>query len=227
MLETPTMPDPPPGGGFNFLDALQGVITRPVPTMATIAAARPWLIALGVYLVIALIGSLASIVSLNVDQQLVQMPDEMRDQFAPLLRLLFNPGTVIATTLVSAPIWLVIGSAIYFGVGRLLGGQGAYSSIFSTQAFASVPSVGASVLTALLTLAGPMLAPLTGLVGLGFGIWSLVLSVIGVRESMGFSTGRAVATVLIPLAVIVVICCCLAIVLGATIAGIIANNLPS
>jgi hypothetical protein len=224
MLEEPTTTAPPPTGGFNLLDALVGVITRPVPTMATIATARPWLIALAVYMVIALIGGVASMVGVNIDAQLAQMPPEMRDQFEPLFRALFNPGTAIISALVSAPIWLTIISAIYFGVGRLLHGQGAFSSVFSTQAFATVPSVGASVLTALLNLAGPMLAPLTGLVGLGFGIWTLVLSVIGIRESMGFSTGRAVATVLIPLAVIIVVCCCLAFVFGAAIAGIVAGT---
>ena len=47
------------------------------------------------------------------------------------------------------------------------------------------------------------------MVSFGIAIWSLVLQVIGVREAMHLSTGRAVMTVLIPVGVLVFLACAL------------------
>lgn len=66
-----------------------------------------------------------------------------------------------------------------------------------------------------------MLAPLTavfnligvpfvgGLLGFAVAIWVLVLYVLGIRESLSLSTGRAVATLLIPVGVLLALGCAL------------------
>ena len=65
---------------------------------------------------------------------------------------------------------------------------------------------------------------LGGLLTLGFSIWTLVLVVIGIRESMALSTGRAVATLLIPIGVVLLLACVLIFVVVAAIAGSLGNR---
>lgn len=54
-------------------------------------------------------------------------------------------------------------------------------------------------------------------------LWYVVLSVLGVRESHATSTGKAVAIVLIPAAVVLLILLVLAAVIGAVIFGALSN----
>jgi hypothetical protein len=223
------MPEgPADSGSFNVAQAIPGVITQPVPTMQAIAAARPWPIALAYYIGIAVISGVAGAFSAqaqlaSLQAQLGSLDPEARQQFEAIVRTFLNPVALVGSSVVLAPIALVIVAGILWLVARLLGGQGPFSGLFSTLAFAATPSLFQSVLTIPLSLAGAAFSSLVSLIAFAIGIWSLVLQVIGIRESMNLSTGRAVATVLIPIGVLVVLCCVLAVAFGALIAGIIAN----
>ncbi len=229
---------------FNPFEAAIGVITRPAAAMREIAAARPWPIAFALTIAIALLGGLAGLIGQQgtFDEAL----DNLRSADAPpglveAFAFLVSPGgsilTVLLSTLIFAPLGLLLLSGIYYGLGRLLGGAGPFTALLSTQAFAAVPSVLQAPLTALLGLlqlaaapapgevsAGQALLGLLGLaVGLAFLIWRLVLRVIGVRESLALSTGRAAAVVLIPIGILILLSCVLVFILAAALGAALGN----
>jgi hypothetical protein len=220
---------PADSGGFDIARAIPGVITQPVPTMRAIAAARPWPIALAYYIGIAVISGIAGIFSAQaqlaaMQAQLAQLDPQARQQIEAIFQTFMNPVALVGSSVVLAPIALVIVAGIFWLVARLLGGQGPFSGLFSTLAFAATPSLFQSVLTIPLSLAGAALSSLIGLIGFAIGIWSLVLQVIGIRESMNLTTGRAIATVLIPIGVLILLCCVVAIAFSALIASVVSSG---
>ncbi len=102
---------------------------------------------------------------------------------------------------------LLIGSALIYGIGYILGGRGPFSALFSTEAYAAVPYVPLAPLFLLINLGGPALAPLSLLVTIGLWIWTIMLTIIGLREAMALTTGRAVGVIAILLAIGVVLAC--------------------
>jgi hypothetical protein len=195
---------------FNPLDAAIGVVTRPVGAMREIAAARPWPIALALAAAIALLGGLVNLTApLQGAADLTGtagLPPEFAQTYENTFAFFRSPGGVVANVLGSL-IGLAIGSGIFYLIGRLLGGRGPFSGLLSTLAFASIPNILLAPLTAVFNLIGvPFVG---GLLGFAVAIWVLVLYVLGIRESLSLSTGRAVATLLIPVGVLLALGCAL------------------
>ncbi len=207
---------------FNFFEALVGVIVRPATAMRRIAAARPWPFALGLAVVIALVAGLANLQS--PWNQVAPAPDPagvLPPEYDQAMAFLQSPWLVVFNALLCSPALLAVGAGILFLIGGLLGGRGHYSALFSTQAFSSVPSLLLTPIVALLNLSGAVVAAvLTIPLSIGVGIWVIVLQVLGIRESLSLSTGRAIATVLIPIALLFGLAC-------ALIAVLIAVALPT
>jgi hypothetical protein len=179
------------------IDALLGVITSPVQTMRAIAAVRPWLWGIAVTVGAGLLGGLASLTAPDpgATGDTAFMPPELQAALAATR----SPWFVVVNGLILAPLGLVIGTAVLYGVGHLFGGQGTYSGLLSTVAFASVPAILLAPITAWLNLAGGPFMVLSGLLGVGFSVWIIVLHVIAIREGLDLSTGRSVLTLLVPL----------------------------
>jgi hypothetical protein len=222
-----TIAPAPAAGPFNPVDAAIGVITRPVPAMQQIAAARPWLIGLGLYLIINLLSGFAGLTApATVLPPDANMPPELEQMLEGLIGATRSVPLILGLSLIVSPILLVIWVGILYLVGRLFGGQGAFSAVFATHTFATIPNILLAAATALLNLAGDLLAPLLGALSFGVGIWILVLQIIGMRESMALSTGRAVAAVLIPIAVLILLACVLAVIAVAVIVSAVSSSLP-
>ena len=202
----------PESSQFNAIEAAIGVITRPVSAMQQIAAARPWPIALGLTVAIGLLSGLASLTAPPQDYPNVP------EGFVTFLTFIQSPAGVLVSALVFGPLAQLVGAGIYYLVGRLLGGRGPFSALLSTAGFASVPGVLLAPLTAVLNLTG--IPVLGGLLGFAFGIWVFGLTALGIRESLGLSTGRAVATLLIPIGVLIVLSC----VLVFAVVGLVASS---
>lgn len=96
--------------------------------------------------------------------------------------------------------FLIVGAMHY--VARALGGRGNLPGAITALGFASLPAVLNAPVYLLTRFLG-----IDGLAGLGvlaFGLWSLVLDVIALREVYEVSTGKAVGILfLTPLAIIV------------------------
>lgn len=94
--------------------------------------------------------------------------------------------------------------AILWGIGKLFAGVADYMSLFRGLGFAYAP-------TAL-----GIIPVIGGLVG---GIWAIVASIVAVREIHRVSQGAAVATVLIPVGVLLILFVLLAFVTGMVLLG--------
>jgi hypothetical protein len=212
----------PESRAFNPFEALVGVITRPAATMARIAAARPWQIALALTVAIALISGLVNLTNpapagLGADPN--ALGADVPSGMVAALNFIRSPLFALVAAVLS-PVLLLFLTGIYFLLGRLFGGTGSFSALFSTLAFASVPNLLFAPLSALLNLGGLSLGInlLRILLNFAFSIWVLVLQVLGVRESLHLSTGRAIGTVLVPIALLFLILCALVLVFFALLA---------
>lgn len=209
---------------LNPIDAAVGVIVRPVTAMREIATARPWLTALVLSMAITLLTGLAN---LTASTSLTSpappelpggelLPVELQSALEGYQVLAQSPALIVANALVLSPLLLIIWTGLLFLVSRLLRGRAPFTGLLATQSFASVPAILLAPVSALANLGGgALLALLGGVLGFGVALWTLVLQVIGIRESQAFSTGRAVAALLISIVIVVIV---LTIVVGMAVA---------
>jgi hypothetical protein len=192
LLDQPTPQLPAAGQPFNVMQAIIGVIRQPVPTLREIATVRPWLMALIIASGVRLLQYFIVTFTYRVTPPLTY------GSYDGLVRLidLFEVGFTIL------PLWVAFLAGIFWLVGRLLGGRGASSAVFSTLGFSTVPDLFSTAVNFGVWLVASTVLPV---VALGVFAWVMVLGTIGVRESMAFSTGRAAATVLISLTVLTIV----------------------
>ena len=180
---------------MGFVGACVGVVVNPVPTMRSIVRRRPvgWAL-----LVIVLVYSAQGIVA----QAVVLAGSFDAADFGDMDWLLasFQILPFIIAPMVAVPV-LAAFTAVVWVVSLFLGGRGHYCGLFTGLAFASVPSVFS--LPANLLVSQFWLLP--GIVGLGIFAWTVALTVFAVQENNGFSTGRAIAAVFIPLGILFVL----------------------
>jgi hypothetical protein len=125
-------------------------------------------------------------------------------------------GTLIITPIVTA-IGLFIGAGIYHLLVYLLArpGSAGFEATFRVVAYASV----IQLVTWLAAI------PILGqLVALAAGVYNVVLSVLGIREVHGTTTGRAALIVLIPVAVLIILAVLLGVVLVAIFAAAFSQS---
>jgi hypothetical protein len=87
---------------------------------------------------------------------------------------------------IGAIVGVFIFTAIMLLIGKLFGGVGGYMGLLRGLSFAYVPATLGII---------PVIGSLVG------GIWVIVAAVVAVREIHGISQGKAVATVLIPVGI--------------------------
>ncbi len=166
-----------------FLDWLYGVIMRPAGALRAVAGARPvgWAILVGgTSWTLTTIGWLLGI-DLGVFERL---GFEGAAVGLALTRLL--PLAVVAAACAGLA---VLGLMHLFA--RLLGGRGAFSSLFCAVGFASFPAILVLPLAALERVGHPGIAAATSLARLGLAAWLMALDVIAVREAHDMPTGAA------------------------------------
>ncbi|MGQ9711298.1 MAG: Yip1 family protein [Desulfotomaculales bacterium] len=103
--------------------------------------------------------------------------------------------------------WFVHGGFLHF-VAQLLGGRGLPLGTLTVYALAALPDVfivPVQGVLVLLELPEVTASVVQGIAGLALFIWAVVLLVLGLRETHGFSSGHAVATVLGPVAGMVLV----------------------
>jgi hypothetical protein len=123
---------------------------------------------------------------------------------------------LIVSPIVSVIGWL-ISSGIYYLIARLLGGRGDYKTQSYLIALYSAPM---GIVITVLNLV-PILGSILSLLG---AIYSLYLLTLSLKETHGFSTGKAVLTWLIPFLVIAVIAIAVALVFAVALVSLIASN---
>ena len=107
-----------------------------------------------------------------------------------------------------------IGLAFY--IGRFLKGKGNFSGFFSVLQYAGIPAlVGSAILLFIpdnelenlfVTQSEntPLMVSLIGIAMITF-LWSFILSILAIRESHKFSTGRSIGTIIISVIIAMII----------------------
>ena len=186
-----------------FLGTLVGVFVNPVPTLSGVVRRRPIANAFIVIIVVAIAEGLV---------QAVSLPPAEGSAWITILSAPANGISI--TALFTGFFWLM---------SRMLGGRGGYGAMFAGIGFASAPSILQSPRGFLAILLGDLVGAdaMIRILQLGVVAWTIILSVIVVRECNQFSIGRASAAVLIPIAASIVL---YAVVVAAAFATVITHQ---
>jgi hypothetical protein len=166
---------------------------------------------LGAPVVFGIIGSLVGGVATVVYQLLLSMigagfsgPDAVRDQ---MFVHLFSTGCVLVVLPFAGVISMFVAALIYHVMLMLLGGaRFGFETTMRVTAYTS----GAMGLLQLIPFCGSLIA----------GVWTIVVSIIGLSRAHEISTGKAAAAVLLPIA----ICCVLMIFFYAAVIAAILGG---
>ena len=172
-----------------FLDTIIGVFTNPVPTLSGVVRRRPIANAFIVIIVLSIAQGLVQAVSLD--------PAGLGD--AEELAAWVQGFAILASPVVGIVV-VALTAGVFWLMSRILGGSGEYGAMFTGIGFASAPYILQSLIGFLAIPLGDGADALIGILELGVGVWITILAVIVVRECNQFSTGRASAAVLIPIA---------------------------
>ena len=114
--------------------------------------------------------------------------------------------------IITIPVFFLIGAFIVHLLATVLGGQGDFGKLAYLIATYQAPITIASAIIGLIPFLGGCVAAL-------LGIYALVLEYFAVKVNYSLTSGRAIAVVLIPIAIIVVLALCVGVVFGAMLAG--------
>lgn len=151
-------------------------------------------------------GFLAMIDQMNLPPETAA---QMRQMFSSGMMGAFMGGAGLSS-IVTTPLFFLIGAGIFYLIGRLLGGQGDLGRYAYLLASFQAPL---GMITALLGLV-PMLG---GCLNLILGIYSLVLTFFATKVGLNLSSGKAIAVIVIPVAVVLLLMICFV----GSIAGLI------
>ena len=177
-----------------FLETCIGVIFVPVPTMRTIVRRRP----IGWALIVIVVISLAQVIAGAASLDPADFDDADWLQ-GPLQGFSIVGGPALAIVVVA------FFTAICWLMSRILGGRGSYGGLFAGLGFAYLPAVFTVPVTFMALQLDTFGQGLSGMIGFGGSVWTIILSVFAVQANNNFSTGRAIAALLIPLAVLFVL----------------------
>ena len=177
-----------------FLETCIGVIFVPAPTMRTIVRRRPIGWALIVIVAVAIAQGIAGAASLD--------PADFDD--AEWLQ-----GPLQGFSIVGGPALAIVGVAFFTAIcwimSRILGGKGSYGGLFAGIGFAYLPIAFTILIPFMALQLDDFGRALSGMIGFGMTVWTIVLSVIAVQANNNFTTGRAIAAIFIPLAVFLIL----------------------
>jgi len=188
----------PPDPGL--LELIYGVLFEPVRTFRRIAPAPP----LGkITLLFSLVKVLTAAVlwlSWNSSSGLAfwGLPGGGRGP-AGLVRSL-APLAALAALVYEYLKWFVYSGILYL-LAELAGGRGKSAGVLAATGLASLPALPALPLQVLILVmggSGALSGPLGILIWLAVITWGAVLVILGIRETQGLSTGRAVLVALAP-----------------------------
>lgn len=188
-----------------LLELAAGVVVDPARTLRTVTTAAPVGMAILLTVLLSLLSSGASAAQVGFGQ----MQGPFADPQGPFGDLGLSRPLLIAGMLVLGPLFSLLGLAIGTGILKLsslaLGGKGSYASLFTGVAFANVPSIFGIPLQLLGLALGQAGQMFSGMLNMALAVWIIFLAVIAVREANRFTTGRAVAAVLVPIVIIFVL----------------------
>ncbi|MGB2842171.1 MAG: Yip1 family protein [Halobacteriota archaeon] len=114
-------------------------------------------------------------------------------------------ASIILSVVIGFIGWVVIAGVLHV-VAKILGGKGVFTEMLVLMGFAALPNVFQAPIGLVVILYGGLAGAFIslGLSGI-LAIWILILNVLAIREAHKFSTGRAIATLVLPFVVLIVL----------------------
>lgn len=114
-------------------------------------------------------------------------------------------ASIILSVVIGFIGWVVIAGILHV-VAKILGGKGVFTEMLVLMGFAALPNVFQAPIGLVVILYGGLTGAFIalGLSGI-LAIWILILNVLAIREAHKFSTGRAIATLVLPFVVLIVL----------------------
>ena len=113
-----------------------------------------------------------------------------------------SPAGLVLLTLVFGAVGWFLGAGFFSLFASLLGGEGQPRRLFALMGYSQAPSI---FLAPVALLGRTPLSGLEPILSLGVSIWVAGLYGISIKRAFNLSTGRALAVLLLPLALIVVL----------------------
>jgi hypothetical protein len=177
----------------------------------TLQTAIIWMVIAGV--VAGIFGAIAGAIGASSMAAMLgqaDLPPEVMAQMGPLVSTLSATSGLAA--IITVPLFFLIGTFILHLIAKMLGGQGDYGKFAYLAGTFQAPLTIVSSILAVIPVLG-------GCVSFLIVIYTYVLSFFAVKANYGLTSGRAVAVILIPLALLFVLAICFGVVLGGVIAS--------
>jgi len=182
----------------DFIETLKGFLVNPVVSFQKSRGDR-FAISFRYYIILVIIYSVLSTIVTSLigsTGMVIGLPGPL-SAILPAFQFIYF---IIASIVV----WLVFGLWVHLWV-YILGGRKGITRTINAVYYGNTPYL----------LLGWI--PFVGIVGI---IWSAVLWIVGIREMQEISTGKAVAAVIVPVAIIIIIAALIAAYFIATLVGI-------
>jgi len=182
----------------DFIETLRGFLTNPVESFRKSREDR-FSSSFRYYIILVIIYSVLSTIMVSLlgsAGMVIGLPGEL-SAILPAFQFIYF-------IVVNIVVWLVFGLWVHLWV-HLLGGRKGITRTVNAVYYGNTPYL----------LLGWI--PFVGIIGI---VWSAVLWILGIREMQEIPTGRAVAAVIVPVAIIIIIAALIAAYFIATLVGI-------
>ncbi|MFV9676415.1 MAG: YIP1 family protein [Methanosarcinales archaeon] len=191
----------------DLLEAISGTLFTPASTFRRLLEER---MSLAIAAIIVLIASICSGVGTLLTESTVMSLFTEFSGFEPVTpnfdEMMNSPITSMTTNVVGGFISWVFFAGICHIVAKLLGGKGTFTEMLVLMGFASLPNIFQAPIGLIAMLSGGLTGAFIAIVlGSFLAIWVLILDVLAIREAQKFSTGRAIATLVLPIVVLAVL----------------------
>ena len=191
----------------DLLENIFGTLFRPASTFRRMLEERTSVITAAIIVLIACICSGAgSILTQSVFMSMFAEFPGFEPAGPGFEEMVFSPiASMTLSVVVGFILWVVI-TGILHVVAKILGGKGAFTEMLVLMGFAMLPNIFQAPIGLIAIFSGGLAGAFIA-IGLGgiLAIWVLILDVLAIREAHKFSTGRAIATLVLPFVVLMVL----------------------
>lgn len=161
-----------------------------------------WISLIGLGILSAITGAIAALYTV----QTITIP-----QGNGTTTVIHIPTGVSWFTIIWVPLGFFVGVAILFVIAKIFGGTGTFLQQSYAMALFYVPIQAVTALLGLLPVLG-------GIASIALGIYEIILAVFAIAASQRLSTGKSVAVVLLPAAIVLFFTCAALVVFAAILA---------
>lgn len=185
------------------MDEIYGTLFSPVSTFKGMIEERT---SIANAVIVVLVASICSGAGSALTQSALSSFGTSYGFEAYQLQSMVSPTASLVMGVVSGVLgWVIIASVLHL-VAKALGGKGTFESMLVLMGFATLPNIFQAPVGLIAFLSSGLSGLMISL-GLGalLGLWIIALDVIAIREAQGFSTGKAIVTLVLPVALLVVL----------------------